>query len=201
MLPRRVATLKKQRRAKRKRQSSERLASLKGRYGRVEGRPQTCPPHNHSETQIQTQTHTPQGPSFLGPIPTPTHTHTHTHTRSFSRGPCPALPQALSPGDADTNPRAFVKKQTNRAPCVQAPSPGKRAQGPSLCLFFQGLTCVEHSSSPAPPGALRKPCGWLSQAAAKPQACSHRTSSKASFTAGHSGPCCEHPAPHSALPT
>ena len=84
---------------------------------------------------------------------------------------------------------------------MQAPSPGKRAQGPSLCLFFQGLTCVEHSSSPAPLGALRKPCGWLSQAAAKPQACSHRTSSKALFTAGHSGPCCEHRAPHSTLPT
>ena len=163
----------------------------------MEGRPRTCPPHNHPETQ--TQTHTPQGPFFLVLIPTPT--HTHTHTRMFSHGPCPALSQALSPGDADTNPRAFVKKQTNRAPCVQAPSPGKRAQGPSLCLFFQSLTCVEHSSSSATPGALRKPCGWLSQAAAKPQACSHHTSSKASLTAGHSGPCCGHRAPHSTLPT
>lgn len=35
-------------------------------------------------------------------------------------------------------------------------------QGPSLCLFFQGLTCIEHSLGPAPLSPQETP--WLSQA-------------------------------------
>ena len=100
VLPRRVARLKKRRRAKRERQSSERLALLKGRYGREGGRQASdLSPHNHTETQ--TQTNTLQGPSHTGLLPTPTyarvracartHTHTHRHTLSLMGPtlPCP----------------------------------------------------------------------------------------------------------------
>lgn len=94
VLPRRVARLKKRRRAKRERQSSERLALLKGRYGREGGRQASdLSLHNHTETQ--TQTDTLQGPSHTGLLPTPTYARVracvHTHTLSLMGPtlPCP----------------------------------------------------------------------------------------------------------------
>lgn len=66
----------------------------------------------------------------------------------------------MSSGNADTNPHALVRKQT--ALCGRHTRLETGQQDPSSCLFFQSLTCTEHSSGLAPLSPQETP--WLSQA-------------------------------------
>lgn len=133
-------------------------------------------------TQTHRQTH---GPFPIAQTPP---RHMHTHTPSLSCGPdpsqlslslslclrlCPAPPQALTLGDTDTNPHAFVEKQSSLCAGALVWKEGTR---PTSMFVFPGPDMCRRVLRPSSPVNPQETL-WLSQAAAKSQAWSHCTDS------------------------